>query len=32
MTEHDMRSKAAGFLINGEIMKTQIGNLSEGQK
>ena len=32
MTEQDMRSKAAGFLINGEIMKTQIGNLSEGQK
>ena len=32
MTEHDMRSKAAGFLINGEIMKTRIGDLSEGQK
>jgi len=32
MTEQDLRSKAAGFLINGEIMKTQIGNLSEGQK
>ena len=32
MTEHDLRSKAAGFLINGEIMKTRIGDLSEGQK
>ncbi|QFR38835.1 ABC-F family ATP-binding cassette domain-containing protein [Candidatus Gracilibacteria bacterium 28_42_T64] len=30
--EQDMRSKAAGFLINGEIMKTRIGDLSEGQK
>lgn len=32
MKEHDLRSKAAGFLINGEIMKTRIGDLSEGQK
>jgi len=24
MTEQDLRSKAAGFLINGEIMKTEI--------
>ncbi|MDA9129127.1 ATP-binding cassette domain-containing protein [Candidatus Gracilibacteria bacterium] len=32
MTEQDLRSKAAGFLITGEIMKTEIGNLSEGQK
>ena len=32
MTEQDLRSKAAGFQINGEIMKTEIGNLSEGQK
>ena len=32
MTEQDLRSAAAGFLITGEIMKTQIGNLSEGQK
>jgi len=32
MTEQDLRSKAAGFLINGEIMKTEIWNLSEGQK
>lgn len=30
--EGDLRSMAAGFLINGEIMKTQIGQLSEGQK
>lgn len=28
----DMRSLAAGFLINGEIIKTKIGLLSEGQK
>ena len=32
MTEQDMRSKAAGFLITGDIMKSQIGNLSEWQK
>lgn len=32
MTEQDLRSKAAGFLITGDIMKTQIGHLSEGQK
>lgn len=30
--EQDLRSKAAGFLINGEIMKTKIGDLSEWQK
>ncbi len=30
--EQDLRSKAAGFLINGEVMKTNIWNLSEGQK
>lgn len=30
--EEDMRSLAAGFLLTGEIMKTKIGNLSEGQK
>lgn len=30
--EQDMRSIAAGFLLTGEIMKTQIGHLSEGQK
>jgi ATP-binding cassette subfamily F protein 3 len=28
----DMRSLAAGFLITGEIIKTKIGLLSEGQK
>ena len=32
MTEQDLRSKAAGFLITGEIMKARIGDLSEGQK
>ncbi|MDD5769570.1 MAG: ATP-binding cassette domain-containing protein [Candidatus Gracilibacteria bacterium] len=32
MTEQELRSTAAGFLINGEIMKTRIGDLSEGQK
>lgn len=32
MTEQDLRKKAAGFLITGDLMKTQIGNLSEGQK
>lgn len=32
MTEHDLRSKAAGFLINWEIMKTRIWDLSEWQK
>jgi len=32
MTEQDLRSKAAGFLINGDIMKSQIGHLSEWQK
>ncbi len=30
--EEDMRSVAAGFLITGDIIKTKIGNLSEGQK
>jgi hypothetical protein len=29
MTEQDLRSKAAGFLINGDIMKSEIGHLSE---
>jgi ATPase subunit of ABC transporter with duplicated ATPase domains len=32
MTEQDLRSKAAGFLITWEIMKARIGDLSEGQK
>lgn len=30
--EQSMRSVAAGFLLTGEIMKTYVGNLSEGQK
>src|SRR3989344_4165523 len=35
MAKHDeekMRSVAAGFLINPDIMRTKIGSLSEGQK
>ena len=32
MLEKDLRSFAAGFLITGDIMATQIGALSEGQK
>ena len=31
-TGEDLRSCAAGFLLNGEILKTKIGSLSEGQK
>ena len=30
--EEDMRSVAAGFLINSDAIKTKIGLLSEGQK
>ncbi|HMP67222.1 MAG TPA: ABC-F family ATP-binding cassette domain-containing protein [Candidatus Paceibacterota bacterium] len=30
--EEVMRSVAAGFLITGDVMKTKIGSLSEGQK
>lgn len=30
--EEEMRSVAAGFLINSDIIKTKIGLLSEGQK
>ncbi|MDB5204205.1 MAG: transporter family protein ATP-binding cassette, subfamily er 3 [Candidatus Taylorbacteria bacterium] len=30
--EQIMRGVAAGFLLTGEIMKTYVGNLSEGQK
>ncbi len=32
MTEQDMRSAAAGFLINGDVMKATIWSLSEWQK
>ena len=32
MTEQQLRSTAAWFLITGEIMKARIGDLSEGQK
>ncbi len=30
--EEDMRSVAAGFLLNSDIIKTKVGFLSEGQK
>ena len=30
--EEDMRSIAAGFLLMGDVMKTKVGDLSEGQK
>ncbi len=32
MTEQDLRSIAAGFLLTGEFMGKMIGDLSEGQK
>lgn len=32
LDEERMRSIAAGFLITGEMIRTKIGNLSEGQK
>ncbi len=31
-TEQEVRSTAAGFLLDAEILKTKIGSLSEGQK
>ena len=31
-TEQELRSCAAGFLLDTEILKTRIGSLSEGQK
>jgi len=30
--EHAMRSVAAGFLINGDLIYSKVGSLSEGQK
>jgi ATP-binding cassette subfamily F protein 3 len=30
--EEEMRAIAAGFLITGDVMKTKVGSLSEGQK
>lgn len=30
--EEEMRSVAAGFLLFGDVMKTRVGDLSEGQK
>jgi ATPase subunit of ABC transporter with duplicated ATPase domains len=32
ITEEDLRSHAAGFLLGPEILKTRVGSLSEGQK
>jgi ATP-binding cassette, subfamily F, member 3 len=32
LTEEELRSTAAGFLLNAEILKTRVGVLSEGQK
>ena len=32
LDEERMRSVAAGFLITGELIRTKIGSLSEGQK
>lgn len=32
ITEQHLRGHAAGFLIDAEILKAKIGNLSEGQK
>jgi ATP-binding cassette subfamily F protein 3 len=31
-TEQNLRSTAAGFLLDAEILKTKVGSLSEGQK
>jgi len=31
-TEQQMRATAAGFLITGEVVKSRVGDLSEGQK
>lgn len=31
-TEHDLRSCAAGFLLDAELLKAKVGSLSEGQK
>jgi ATP-binding cassette subfamily F protein 3 len=30
--EEELRSIAAGFLLFGDVMKTKVGDLSEGQK
>ena len=32
ITEQQLRSMAAGFLITGDVMKSRVGDLSEGQK
>ncbi|MCH8519070.1 ATP-binding cassette domain-containing protein [Candidatus Gracilibacteria bacterium] len=32
MPEQELRKTAAGFLLTGELMKTRIGDISEGQK
>jgi ATPase subunit of ABC transporter with duplicated ATPase domains len=31
-SEENLRSRASGFLLNAEILKSKIGSLSEGQK
>ena len=31
-TEQELRSTAAGFLLDADVLKTRIGSLSEGQK
>ncbi len=31
-TEQELRSTAAGFLLDADILKTKVGSLSEGQK
>lgn len=32
VTDHELRSCAAGFLITAELLKVKVGHLSEGQK
>ncbi|MDD2566269.1 MAG: ATP-binding cassette domain-containing protein, partial [Candidatus Gracilibacteria bacterium] len=32
MTEQQLRATAAGFLITGDLMKSRVGDISEGQK
>lgn len=32
ITDHELRSCAAGFLITAEMLKVKVGHLSEGQK
>lgn len=32
LSEEELRSVAAGFLLNSQVLKTRVGDLSEGQK